>query len=688
MSRLQIRLAPLALVALMVADFLLLAGLALRRHDSFNSNALDLGYHDQVIWNTLHGRPFHFSTYHQDEQAPFWIDVPLGRIRDPYSLLSYHVEPLLVLIAPIYWVWDDVRALLLLQAVVLTLGAWPAYRLGCRCLGQPWAGVGVASLYLLAPARQAAALSDFHTVAFTAPLFLVALDALGAGKARLFLLASLLCLIAREDTAIMVTGLALYAAIFQPRLRRPALALAGGSLLYLYLVTQVIMPYYNGLQGSTYLYRYSQFGATLGEMAQNLLYRPQLYWAWLRRPDISAYLGGLLATGGWVLLAAPEILVIALPVALLNTLANTGWPSSGGAHYSVSLVPFLVAASAIGLARLGRWAVAISRWWPAEGGLKARGQVTLHAVFAPFSALGRPFFHPMVLLMSLMLIVALRFQIEQGVMPFSRRWSWPSLGAHTRLGPKILELIPPDAPISAQSGLYPHLSHRAQAYQFPTIADASYIVLDVTSQPAPLDYEGYFRHVRLALINPSFGPLAAGDGYFVLQRGAPKRFPLVEEFLTFTLAQPEEIEQPLQADFGNTLRLEGYTLILLPVIDQRGPHVQVTTFWRALRAAPGNFQPVFSYASHDGAIVYQQPQSPFELYWRPTGEWQTGVLYKLTMPELRVTNNIAEAWLALVPVGSDLDAPVNRLTITPGPDNSALEISEANTLLHLLKLPE
>jgi uncharacterized membrane protein len=40
------------LVALMVADFLLLGGLALRRHDTFRSNALDLGYHDQVIWNT------------------------------------------------------------------------------------------------------------------------------------------------------------------------------------------------------------------------------------------------------------------------------------------------------------------------------------------------------------------------------------------------------------------------------------------------------------------------------------------------------------------------------------------------------------------------------------------------------------------------------------------------------------
>jgi hypothetical protein len=243
----------------MMADFWLLAGLALQRHNTFNSNALDLGYHDQVIWNTLQGRPFRITLYRQDEQARFWVDVPLDQIRDPDSLLSYHVEPLLVLIAPIYWLWNDVRALLLLQAGALTLGAWPAYRLGRRQLGHGWAGLAVALLWLLAPARQAAALSDFHTVAIAAPLFLLALDALDTGKTRLFLLASTLCLIAREDTAIIVIALALYAAVFHPRQRRPALMLTGVSLLYLYLVTRVIMPYYNGLAGPTYLYRYTTF---------------------------------------------------------------------------------------------------------------------------------------------------------------------------------------------------------------------------------------------------------------------------------------------------------------------------------------------------------------------------------------------------------------------------------------------
>lgn len=691
-AKLRSRPVPLLLAVLMIADFLLLAGLAWQRHNTFNSNALDLGYHDQVIWNTLHGRPYRFTTYRQDERARFWIDVPLDQIRDRDTLLSYHVEPLLALIAPIYWLWDDVRVLLLLQAGALTLGAWPAYRLGRRRLGQAWAGLVVALLYLLAPARQAAALSDFHTVAFTAPLFLLAFDALDTGRTSLFLLAGLLCLIGREDTAIMVVALAVYAVIFHPRLRRPALVLAGVSLLYLALVTQVIMPYYNGLDGPTYLYRYNQFGASLGEMAWNVLYQPHLYWDWLRRPDISAYLGGLLATGGWVALAAPEILAIALPVVMLNALANTGWPSSGGAHYSVAIVPFLIAAAAVGLARLSQWAAAIGRrhWGRQRSAIEECPQPQPLYLFLlpPFPAIRRPIFSPLVLFMLLALVAALHFQIEQGVAPFSRRWSWPVLDAHDRLAANILTLIPPAARLSAQSDLYSHLAHRQAIYQFPAVDDAEYIVLDVTRRPAPLDYPGYFQNVRLALINPRFGPLAAGDGYLLLQRGAPKRFPLVDEFLSFTLAQPDEIKQPLQVDFGDALRLEGYTLTLLPVIDQRGPHVQITTFWRALRTPPGNLHPIFAYTRADGAIIYRQTDLPFELYWRSTEEWEAGPLYKLTMPELRVVDDMTEALLAVGPTGGDPDDPAARLKISLVPDSTSPDTAESDTLVRLLKLPQ
>jgi uncharacterized membrane protein len=684
------RLAPLILIVLIAADFLLLGGLALQRHATFQTNALDLGYHDQAIWNTLHGRPFRFTTYQQDERASFAVDVPLAQIRDPHSLLSYHVEPLLLLIVPIFLIWDDARVLLVLQAAALALGAWPAYRLGRRRLGSPWAGIAIALLYLLAPARQATALSDFHTVAFTALLFLLALDALDAQRVRLFLGASLLCLLAREDTAIIVIALALYAAL-QPKFRRPALTLAGVSLLYLYLATNVVMPYFNGLSGPTYLYRYNQFGTNLREMAWNVFNEPQLYGDWLRQPDILAYLGGLLFSGGWVALAAPDILVIILPVALLNALANTGWPSSGGAHYSAAIVPFLIAAATYGIARLkksGGWKVGrLESWKIVDRSSKvedSRWRIKNH--HHPLSTVHYPLSTIFYLLL-LALVIALSFQFQQGVAPFSSRWSWPPLDAHARLGAQILDLIPPEAAVSAQSGLYPHLSHRERAYQFPTIADADYIVLDVTNNPVTLTYEGYFQHVRLALINPRFGPLAVGDGYLVLKRRAPKKSPLVDEFLTFTLARPGEIEHPLQADFGGQLRLEGYTLTTLPIVDQRGPHVQLTTFWRVRQTLPENLRPVFFYTRADGAIVYQQPEQPLELYWRPISAWQAGQLYKLTNPQLRV-DALREVLLGVESTDGSPEEPAHRLEIKAMQAGVTPDTADQGTLLRLLELPK
>jgi hypothetical protein len=248
-------------------------------------------------------------------------------------------------------------------------------------------------------------------------------------------------------------------------------------------------------------------------------------------------------------------------------------------------------------------------------------------------------------------------------------------------------MVPPHVPVSAQSGLYPHLSHRQGIYQFPTIADADTIALDVTNRPAPLDYASYYQQVQLALANPQLGLLAATDGFLLLRRGGSDRFSPGEGFLTFTLAQPEEIEQPLQADFGDELRLEGYTLTALPVVDQRGPHVQITTFWRALRASPGNLRPNLVYASADGPRVDQQTQLPFELYWRPTEAWQVGPLYKLTWPEPQEVDYGFEAHLAVVPVDGDPQDPDARLKIRPVPGGAAPELGDSGTLVRLLELP-
>ena len=94
--------------------------LAIRRHQAHQSAAMDLGYTDQVVWNTLHGRPFEFSTY---ENAP--IDLPLETFARTDNLLAYHAELLLAPISLSYLLHTGPETLLILQAVVIALGALP-----------------------------------------------------------------------------------------------------------------------------------------------------------------------------------------------------------------------------------------------------------------------------------------------------------------------------------------------------------------------------------------------------------------------------------------------------------------------------------------------------------------------------------------------------------------------------------
>ncbi|MFN2103782.1 MAG: DUF2079 domain-containing protein, partial [Candidatus Promineifilaceae bacterium] len=94
---------------------LVLSGYAWLRHMRLNSSTFDLGIKAQVIWNTWQGDWF-AST----------VEVS--------HYLGDHVQFIFLLIAPLFGLWEDVRVLLILQALLLGLGALPLYRIAQRKL--------------------------------------------------------------------------------------------------------------------------------------------------------------------------------------------------------------------------------------------------------------------------------------------------------------------------------------------------------------------------------------------------------------------------------------------------------------------------------------------------------------------------------------------------------------------------
>ena len=106
------RLILIALIAIYVVVF---ANLAFDLHDGMRTHKSDLGQIDHAVWNTSQGR---------------FVE----RVKNDFltTRLTDHVEPIFALVAPVLWLWDDVRAILLLQVLLVALGAWPLFELARR----------------------------------------------------------------------------------------------------------------------------------------------------------------------------------------------------------------------------------------------------------------------------------------------------------------------------------------------------------------------------------------------------------------------------------------------------------------------------------------------------------------------------------------------------------------------------
>src|SRR5262249_46817205 len=128
-------------------------------------------------------------------------------------------EPSLVLSSLVFLVWDDARALLVWQALVVALGAWAIFLLARDVLrntypnpplsinnmnkGGGWAATAFAFVYLLFPALEAAHLAEFHAAPLAAAPIAFALLFLERRQWRAFFTVSLLVVAVKEETALI-----------------------------------------------------------------------------------------------------------------------------------------------------------------------------------------------------------------------------------------------------------------------------------------------------------------------------------------------------------------------------------------------------------------------------------------------------------------------------------------------------
>lgn len=102
----------LILLVLFTGYVCLFTTLAFNLHTGMRTHKADLGQIAQAVWNSSHGR--------------FVEMTDNGYIA---TRMTDHVEPILALNSPVLWLWRDVRALLLLQVLVVAVGGVLLYAL-------------------------------------------------------------------------------------------------------------------------------------------------------------------------------------------------------------------------------------------------------------------------------------------------------------------------------------------------------------------------------------------------------------------------------------------------------------------------------------------------------------------------------------------------------------------------------
>ncbi len=215
---------------------------SLIRHARFRSG-FDLTIFDQAINQYAHLR------------AP---DV-LVKSQQPFNILGDHFHPILVVLAPLYRIWPDARLLLVAQAVLIAFGVHVVCRLSVRRLGG--FGYFLGAAFAVSWGILQAVDFDFHEIAFAVPLLALALEALLAGRYTQVVLFSSLLVLVKEDSPLLILGIALVLAV--QRKYRLALLLGALGVASFLLIILVVIPHFSYSHSYTY-FSYAGAGGSHG----------------------------------------------------------------------------------------------------------------------------------------------------------------------------------------------------------------------------------------------------------------------------------------------------------------------------------------------------------------------------------------------------------------------------------------
>ncbi len=695
---------PSLLLALLITTYAAyFSWYTINRHNTLNSYAADLSLIDQPMWNTVRGPGGFMELTWDGQQQP---------------RLAEHFEPILIPLALLFLLWDEVRILLIAQSLALALGALPVYWIARYQLTisnptspipppqspipspQPhlpsWAALAFAGVYLLSPHLQAANIADFHADSFVVTPLLFAFWYATQKRWSWMWVWAIVAMLTKETLPTLTAMLGLW--------------LLGRAYLRNFSKITRTPP----AKASTPTKHRNGVEASAGKTTETTVngQRPALSLSngstVSLSPELLHGLGLILISTGWFLIAT---FLIVAPLA--RQYFGTDGPIYFANRYSG------------GLAGLPQLLVDPARWQYLFGLLAAVGFLPLLA--PELLILGLPvlvanllsnfpgqysgeqhYSAPIVVALIIaaiygsrrlldnippgerdgqsfrmialittvlwLLTWSLSYHALRGWTPLSTRLETYRPGPATIRLPDLMAQIPPEATVSASAAIHPHLAHRRVIYSFPTVEDADYILVDVTDIPGvhPNDAQAKI----LSMLSADWHLLQANQGLILAQKSpetAPfsmpacsSTLPLPCAFFDFTRTTTSPTyPTPLIFREGH-LRLLGYD-----VHDDPDDGVVFRFYWQTTGALPENLH-LWPLVYDDlGRLLSDPTQVPMiATVWYPPAAWRPGeTVVTETLPQL--LPDTFHLGLAVGPDNSFAD-PARRFPISSHPDQVSL----------------
>jgi uncharacterized membrane protein len=434
------RIAPLLLtlgVLLWVA--VVFAG-SVYKYESFGQGYDQVDF-EQAVWNTLQGRPMEDSRFNFTD-----------------SIFGMDWMPMLLLFVPFYALVQSPHTLIFLHIVGAGLGVTPLYWLARERLGSRLAGLCAGLVYLLYPTLLHGVMNPFQLRLFAVTLLLFAFWYFERANWKLFAACVLLAMLARTDVALVVAMFGLYGLISRRKWPWVVPPLVGG-LAYFALSTFVIVPSFihaDSLHGPSgplanpmdcwpcghnpMLAYYGHLGGTFPEIAGYIVTHPvEMAQLVFSEPKLR-YLVLLLLPLAFLPLLSPRPLVLGLPILALNLLSQRQSQVDYDTHYSLLLLPGLMAAAIYGAGTLAGW-------------LEDRVGATTQLRLAQLLMVGLVAWG-----------VAMQVPYKN---PVARAVIFAETPARVEAARELVAMVPREAKVAASSFVAPRLLPRRYIYNFP-----------------------------------------------------------------------------------------------------------------------------------------------------------------------------------------------------------------------------